>query len=221
MKSLGILHTTVVTVNLLRQLAKELMPEVQVINILDDSILPYLLHHGGEISGVEERMTAYARFAEQAGASIIVLACSSIGELAEKLQTVVSVPVLRIDAPMAEEAVRRGTRIGIVATVPTTLHPTTRLVQREAQKSGRQSVEIYPVLVENAFQKLSEGDRTAHDVMVAQAIESISHKTDVIVLAQVSMSEAVSRLPFDLQEKCLTSPKLGMERVRDVSHTIL
>jgi len=40
----------------------------------------------------------------------------------------VGIPVVRVDEPMAEKAVQTGTRIGVAATLATTLKPTTELI---------------------------------------------------------------------------------------------
>ena len=58
---------------------------MQVINFVDDSILPQLAENGGNVSDVQDRLVSYARFAEQAGAHIILEAWSSVGELAGRI----------------------------------------------------------------------------------------------------------------------------------------
>src|SRR5215204_4469540 len=120
---IAIIHTTPATIEPLKALASELLPDSEVINFVDDSILPQLARNGGDIGEVEERWTAYARFAEQGGADAILSACSSVGELVARAQPGLSVPVVRIDEAMAEEAVRRADRIGVAATLSTTLGP--------------------------------------------------------------------------------------------------
>ena len=117
MTRLAIIHTTPATIDTLKALATELLPGAEVINFVDDSILPELGRNGGDLSAVVERLIAYARFAEQAGATIILEACSSVGELVTQMQAAVNVPVVRIDSAMAETAVKRGPRIGVAATL--------------------------------------------------------------------------------------------------------
>ena len=39
-------------------------------------------------------------------------------------------------------------------------------------------------------------------------------QVDVVVLAQASMARVLPHLPEDLRDKFLTSPRLGMERVK-------
>ena len=64
MPKLAIIHTTPATVEPLKALAQEVMPGVEVINFVDDSILPQLRDNGGDISAVSNRLVHYAIFAE-------------------------------------------------------------------------------------------------------------------------------------------------------------
>jgi Asp/Glu/hydantoin racemase len=217
MKKLAIIHTTPVTVEPLKALAGELLPDYKVVNFVDDSILPQLGENGGDVSAVEERLVHYARFAEQVGADAILSACSSVGELAPKLRQAVSIPIVRIDEAMAEEAVRRGSRIGVAATLATTLNPTLALLRRKAAES-RKSVDIQSHLVDAAYQRLIAGDREGHDTLLAEALTDLVAGVDVVVLAQASMARVLPLLSEGLRDKFLTSPRLGMERVQAALH---
>jgi aspartate/glutamate racemase len=212
-RTLAIIHTTVVTIDTLKALAAELLPGYHVVNIVDDSILPQLARNNGDVGAVSERLIGYARFAEQAGADAILSACSSVGEVAAQMRQQVTIPLVRIDEVMAEEAVRRGTKIGVAATLQTTLNPTIRLVEQKAQERGV-VVEITPLLANGAYQKLMAGDKVGHDADLAAALGELAVQVDVVVLAQASMARVVPSLPAKQQDKCLTSPRLGMERVR-------
>ncbi len=215
MKRLAIIHTTTATVEPLKALAAELLPECEVVNFVDDSILPQLARNGGEVEAVAGRLKQYARFACDVGADAVLEACSSVGEVARDMQELVPIPVVRIDSAMAEQAVRCGDKIGVAATLPTTLHPTARLLYAEARTLGKQ-IEIEPLLVQGAYQKLMAGDREAHDTLVAEALAGLADACDVVVLAQASMARVLGRLSEETRDKFLTSPRLGMERVKQV-----
>lgn len=214
-QTLAIIHTTPVTVDPLKALAAELLPNYDVVNFVDDSILPQLKRNNGDIQAVTERLLSYARFAEQVGANVILNACSSVGAVVTRMQQEVTIPVVRIDEAMAEEAVRRGRRIGVAATLATTLNPTMQLVQSKADAAGV-VVEIVPLVADTAYQKLLAGDKAGHDAELARALADLAASVDVVVLAQASMARVVSTLPPDAQPKYLASPRLGMERVQAV-----
>jgi Asp/Glu/hydantoin racemase len=215
MTKLAIIHTTPATVESMKALAAEILPSSEVINFIDDSILPQLGKNGGDLSEVEERLVHYARFAEQVGADVILEACSSVGEVVAKMQSSVSIPIVRIDEAMAEQAVRRGKYLGVAATLQTTLQPTSRLLRAKAQAAGKQ-VEITPLLIEGAYQKLMAGDREGHDNLLVEKLQELARTVDVVVLAQASMARVLPRLSAADQDKILVSPRLAMERVKDV-----
>jgi len=213
MTRLAILHTHPATIEPLQALAHELMPGVEVVNIVDDSILAELMRNGGEVEPVAGRLVSYARLAAEAGADIILSACSSVGEVVTREQAAVAVPVIRIDDALAEAAVLRGPRVGVIATIATTLNPTTRLLHAKAQAAGR-VITLRPVLVAGAFERLAAGDRAGHDDLLLAALEALAREVDVVVLAQVSMARVLPRLTDAERAKCLTSPRLGLEAVR-------
>ncbi len=215
MPKLAIIHTTAATVEPLKALAHELIPGVVIVNFVDDSILPQLLANGGNVDEVEHRILQYARYAEEIGADILLEACSSVGEVVPQARRVLSIPVVRIDEPMAEAAVRQGSCIGVAATLPTTLKPTTNLIQEKAQLSGRQ-VEIRPLLIEGAYNKLMSGDTEGHDQALVEGLSALISVCDRVVLAQASMARVLPRLAADVRSRFLTSPRMAMEQVKQV-----
>ncbi|PYI53523.1 aspartate/glutamate racemase family protein [Paenibacillus flagellatus] len=214
-RKLAIIHTTPVTVDSLKALARETIRDAEIVNFVDDSILPQLAANGGNVAEVEERWIHYAKFAEQVGADCILNACSSVGELVAKAQPHVGVPIVRIDEAMAEEAVGRGRRIGVAATVPTTLEPTLRLLRAKAAAAGNDA-EFVPALADSAYRLLMAGDKDGHDRVLAETLLELGDQVDVVVLAQASMARVVETLPEAVRPKYLSSPRLGMERVKRV-----
>jgi aspartate/glutamate racemase len=215
MPTLAIIHTTPATIDLLKGLAAEVLPGYDVMNLVDDSILPQLARNGGNVGEVEGRLLQYARIASDTGADVILEACSSVGEVVSKMAETVSIPVVRIDDAMAEAAIQRGHCIGVAATLPTTLNPTKRLLEAKAQAAGK-SIELQTALADSAYQKLMAGDRDGHDADLAEVLIKLAQDVDVVVLAQASMARVIPALPDELQDKFLTSPRLGMERVKTV-----
>ncbi len=213
MTRIAIIHTSPATLEPLKTLAAELLPGVEVVNFLDDSILLQLKRNGGHVAELEERLVNYARFAEQAGAQAVLEACSSVGELVPSMQAAIGIPVVRIDTAMAEEAVRRASRIGVAATLATTLEPTLRLLEAKAAEAGK-TITLTPRLVASAFERLAAGDRDGHDGLVVEALATLIQEVDIVVLAQASMARVLPRLPEAEREKFLTSPRAGMLRVK-------
>lgn len=213
MSKFAIIHTTPATLESLKALAAEVLPGWEVVNFMDDSILPQLASNGGNLAEVEPRLIQYVRFAESVGAQAVLSACSSVGEVVARAQREVSIPVIRIDEAMAEEAIRRASRIGVAATLSTTLNPTLQLLQEKALAAGKQ-VKLQPLLVEAAYQKLMAGDKEGHDAALVEALTGLAHLVEVVVLAQASMARVLPRLPESERGKFLSSPRSGMQRVQ-------
>jgi Asp/Glu/hydantoin racemase len=187
------------------------LPGIKTFNIVDDSLIKNTIAAGTLTKETSSRVVAYAASAKQAGADYILFTCSSIGPAVEIAASLQDIPVLRVDQPMADKAVAMGSKIGVVATLQTTLAPTSDLVKRRAEKAGKE-IQIKTVLCEGAFEALMSGDQTTHDQKVAAALISLSKEVDVIVLAQASMARVVDTLePADKIVPILASPPIAME----------
>jgi Asp/Glu/hydantoin racemase len=128
----------------------------------------------------------------------------------------VDIPVLRVDQPMADKAVSLGPRIGVAATLPTTLVPTANLIERRAAAAGRQ-IKICSRLCAGAFEALMGGDSARHDAMVAAALRELTAEVDVIVLAQASMARVADGLDESARRvPILASPAIAIEHVATV-----
>jgi len=217
-KKVVIIHTSDVSMKDLNNLFTELAPEVCVRNIVDDSLLPEVLEKGGVTTAVKRRICAYALQAEVIGADLIFSQCSSVGEAADIAAELVHIPLVKIDEKMAEVACKTGDRIGVIATLQTTLGPTVRLVKRVAEKLKKE-IQVTEKLCEGAFDLLRSGDVKTHNKMVIKGIKELTKKVDVIVCAQGSMVPLLKELgktPIPV----LTSPRLGVERAVEVLKNI-
>lgn len=218
MKTVAVVHTGPATVQPIKQQFQELLPDVRVVNIVDDSLLVDVMAAGHLTQAVSDRILAYMQEGEKMGAVAILNACSSVGEAATSARAALSIPVVKIDETMAEQAVALGPRIGVVATVRTTLEPTVRLIRTKAGAAGR-TIEISEALADGGFQALLEGKTEEHDAIVRRTILSLVEKVDVIVLAQASMARLTSSLG-DLKVPVLSSPRSGVQAMRALIETL-
>lgn len=211
---IAILHTSFVAVEGLTELFGELAPQVTLRHIVDDSLLDEVLNNGGVTPGVRMRLGAYLAAAEQMGCDVIFSQCSSVGEAVDEASGEISVPVVRIDTRMAEIACATGTRIGVVATLGTTLAPTRALIEKTAATQSR-SVAVAPVLVDGAFDALRAGDLEQHNAKVIEAVRGLAKRVDVVVCAQGSMA-AIVPLLGETPVPVLTSPRTGVAHAIEV-----
>ncbi len=212
-KTLGLIHTSATLVPVFQQLCNQLLPGINVFNIVDDSLIKDVIGKGELTAATARRVVNYVGSAEQAGADYILVTCSSIGAAVEAAAALTKVPVLRVDQPMADLAVQTGRRIGVVATLPTTLQPTSDLVKRRAALAGKE-IELVATLCEGAFDALMGGNAALHDSMVAKALKKLSARVDVIVLAQASMARVVEGLSeADKRVPILASPPVAIKHL--------
>jgi Asp/Glu/hydantoin racemase len=215
-KTLGLVHTSATLVPVFAALCKAKLPGVETFNIVDDSLVKGIMAAGSITPQISQRVAGYLESAELAGADHILVTCSSIGPAVEAAAKSRNVPVLRVDQPMADQAVQTGRRIGVVATLRTTLDPTSDLISRRASKAGKQ-VELTSRLCEGAFEALMSGDAATHDAKVAAVLKELSQQADVIVLAQASMARVVDALPAaEKRVPILASPALAVDYLATV-----
>ena len=213
-KRLGLVHTSATLVPVFAQLCKEKLPNVEVFNIADDSLVKGIREAGRLTAQISRRVASYLESAELAGADYIMVTCSSIGPAVEAGAKLTGVPVLRVDQPMADQAVAMGKRIGVIATLSTTLEPTADLIQRRAAATGKK-IELTSKLAEGAFEALMSGDAPKHDAMVAVALTELAKQVDVIVLAQASMARVVETLA-EKPVPILASPGIAVDYLATV-----
>lgn len=215
-KRLGLIHTSATLVPVFQRLCRAKLSNVDVFNIADDSLIKDVIAQGELVPKTAQRVAGHIASAEAAGADYILVTCSSIGAAVEAAASSSRVPVLRVDQPMADKAVQLGKRIGVIATLQTTLSPTVDLIRRRAQ-AARKQAEIKTRLCAGAFDALMSGDAQKHDAMVAAALKELAAEVDVIVLAQASMARVVAGL--DATERrvpILASPELAIEYLATV-----
>jgi Asp/Glu/hydantoin racemase len=160
--------------------------------LVDESLLADTVTHG-RLPRITARLAAYATHAEAAGARAVLVTCSSMGPAAEAVHPLAGIPVLRVDDPMAAEAVRTGTGIGVVATLESTLAPTVDLVWRHAAAQGAEAV----VTASDVRAPTRHGRQEAegHDRLMAEAARRLAAEHDVLILAQASMAAALGTPP--------------------------
>jgi Asp/Glu/hydantoin racemase len=211
---LGIVHTSFALVDLLNNLAKAQLPGVKVVNVVDDTLLTYARERGVD-DALRRRMKNYFNSAADAGAQVILNACSSVGETVDTARDQVPVPILKIDEAMAAKAVCAGRRIAVLATVPSTLGPTGRLLRKQAE-ALKQQIEIDEVLCDGAFDLLLAGKSEEHDRRVSEAVMQAAQNHDVLVFAQASMSRLVPSLAGKIRVPLFASPELAMGRLKEM-----
>ncbi|WP_406499557.1 arylsulfatase [Streptomyces sp. NBC_00846] len=199
--TLALLHTSPVHVPVFDALRDTDHPGLALRHLVSEDLLARARDEGPEAVSDEIRALLAGAVAE--GASAVLCTCSTIGGVAESAGATAGAPVLRVDRPMAAAAAERD-RVVVLAALGDTLAPTLALL---AEEVADRPVEVRTVLVEGAWARFEAGDRDGFLDLVAAAADAVTD-ADVIVLAQASMADAVTRTVTRIP--VLASPRTGL-----------
>jgi hypothetical protein len=219
MKTVVAIHTAMPMVEPTKELFAKHLPDVRLINMVDDSLIQDVIRAGEVPAAVEKRLVQYYHSALDAGADLIFNTCSSVGDTALKARESLDVPLVKIDDAMARQAVLDAGSIGVLATLSTTLDPTVRLIRHFASELGKE-VKIVEGLAEGAFQAVISGDRETHDRLILKSAERLAPEVELFVLAQGSMARMEGEIANATGKKVLSSPERGVLQVKEVLESL-
>jgi Asp/Glu/hydantoin racemase len=191
---------------------------MEIMSYKDPSILQEARENGYVTSGCARRLMNLYEQAVKDGADILFNVCSSVGDvakLAKPLYEMTGVKFVRIDEDMAMAAARSARRIGVLATLPTTLEPTKRLVRDCADALGKDII-IVDALADGAFGL----DREQFRQMLIDTASKIKDQVDVLLFAQGSMAYAEEDVSKALGLPVYSSIRFGVAAVKAAADTI-
>ena len=206
--------TTPELIELVEKEVRQLLPQdTEIISNQDPSILAEVREAGYVTAPPAARLVGMYMKAVGDGADAILNICSSVGEVADAAQDIAQytgIPIVRIDEDMCREAVRQGARIGVMATLPTTLTPTKNTILRVAREMNKH-VELVDVLVDGAFGL----DQKQFKELMTNYAGEISDKVDVILFAQGSMAYCEEYIHEKCGKPVLSSPRFGAVALKE------
>ena len=170
------------------EIKKNLGDAPEILNYQDPSILAEVREHGYVTAGAAARLVGMYMQAVSDGADAVLNCCSSVGEVAD-----------------AAQDIGLGKRVGVLATLPTTLEPTKNTVSRVAREMNRH-VELVDGLVD-AF----GADQDKFKALLCRKATEIADQVDVILLAQGSMAYAEDAIHEKIGKPVLSSPRFGAQ----------
>lgn len=210
----GVVHTFLYSVEDIKEQFRKQLPGVEMINIIDDSLLTEALENKGITSGLVSRICGYYSNLQDLGCVCCLNQCSSVGEAADIAKNLISIPILKIDEPMAKRAVELGNRIAVIATAVSTVEPSSRLVENKGKEIGKR-VLVNRCYVEGAYDYLLKtGNREKHNEMVINEVKKASLTNDVVVLAQGSMYHLLPLLE-NIKVPVLASLESGVAQIKE------
>jgi hypothetical protein len=219
MKTVVAIHTAFALVESTKALFAEHLPGHRLINIADESLIQDVISNNGLTPAIRKRLMNYYHAAIDAGADVIYNSCSSVGDIAITARDYLPVPLVKIDDAMAKKAAEKYSKIAVLATLPTTLDPTIRLVQKFANEQGKEIL-IEGGLAEGAFAAVMSGDGATHDRLILETAMKLADKVECFVLAQGSMARMEATLMEKTGKAVLSSPLLGMQNLKAVVESL-
>ena len=215
-KTLGIIHAASLTINAMKPYIERFIPDVSVMHLCDDTIQRDNIAAGVGVIPKRNyhKFAMYCHNLEEAGVDLILLACSTFNFAAELARPLIDTPIAQIDRPMMELAVRTGARIGLLATLPTTVPASERLLQIAADEAGK-TITRETVLCSAAFEAYTKGNIDTHNEILLRAIDDLSKRVDCIVMAQLSMSALAPSLG-KTRVPVFNSGETGFTRVKEM-----
>lgn len=214
MKKLALIHTAPFMVAEFKKLLAKRYPDLESFHMVDESLIQDARRDGGMTPAITRRIAGLCGLAQDAGAEIILFTCSSTSPAVDPVRPLMNVPVLKIDDPMAAQAVECGSKIGLLCTSKTTVAPSMQILKYHAAQAGHE-IEIELVVENEAYFAMRGGDKEAHDRAVTAAAGCLAGSCDVVVLAQASMAHLAGDLSKSLQIPVLESPSPCVEALAD------
>jgi Asp/Glu/hydantoin racemase len=191
----------------------EEFPEAQLINLLDQGMF---LDFAGELTPtLRRRMTQLICYAAEHGADAIGLACSVFAPVVESARQLIDVPLISSYSPIMEEALKYGSRIGIIASVPATLKDSEFYLRRAAEEKGV-TVEPRVCLAEDLLQVLRSQGEAAFNQRLAEEVARLERDVDAVLLGQFSFASALSYLRANTQVPVLSGPHCSARQLKEL-----
>ncbi len=193
------------------EVRKQCGEKAELMTYTDPTILAEVREHGFVTGNAASRLITMFLKAAQENADAVLNICSSVGEVADCAQDVakyIGVPIVRIDEEMCRDAVRHGKRIGVLATLPTTLAPTKNTILRVAREMGKEVI-----LVDGLADAFGLDQQQFKELLVNKAME-LKDQVDVILLCQGSMAYCEELIQSKTGRMTVSSPRYGAEALR-------
>lgn len=213
-----LIHATPVAIDPIVDAFRKLWPEARTTNLLEDSLAPDLAAAGRLTDEMIERFVALARYAHRCGANAILFTCSAFGPAIEAAQAALTIPVLKPNEAMFNEALAAGRRIGLLATFA----PSVPALKAELEQMARKRdirLEIATQTIPSALKALHAGRVEEHDRLIAEAAHDLG-SCDALILGQFSMASAAALIPEQPGRRVLTSPTSAVMQLKRVLSSI-
>ncbi len=210
---IALIHALPFSIAPIRQAFEQNWPEVELANILDDSLSIDRKRVPSSADDIIRRIVTLGDYANSINADAILFTCSAFGEAIDRVKRRLDIPVLKPNEAMFEEALLAGEKIGMLATFGPSVASMEAEFKAQAAEHGS-SAQLTTILVEEAMDLLEKGDGAGHNALLQQAADLHFRGYDLIMLAQFSTAQAHGSVAEVFKNKILTSPGSAVLRLK-------
>jgi Asp/Glu/hydantoin racemase len=211
---IALVHAMPVAIDPVATVFRELWPQAQTTNLLEDSLAPDLAAAGSITPAIVERIVSLARYGERCGANAVLFTCSAFGTAIEAAKKEVRIPVLKPNEAMIEDALAAGSNLALLTTFEPSIPSLKRELEELATGRGIQ-LKLMTRTIPAAITALLQGQGDIHDRLIAAAAAEMG-PCDALVLGQFSMARAATGIPAAVGRKVLTSPHSAVARLKQI-----
>lgn len=209
-----LIHAVPMAIEPIKCAFNELWPEPEIVNLFDDSLSVDRAKSNVLTTDMEKRFSDLGNYAESIGADGILFTCSAFGPAIDKVAYNLTIPVLKPNEAMFEQALNTGHKIGMLATFEQSIASMSREFCK-IRDSLSATGSLDTKLVEGAMEFLRQGHQTKHNELIAKTAATLKH-CDVLMLAQFSMVSAKSAVFKELNIPVLTAPEAAVKKLRGI-----
>ena len=208
-----IIHAVQESIPPVRQAFSDLLPDAQVVNLLDEGLLIDFQSSGGLNPDLRRRMCSLIRYAEESGAAAVGLGCSVYAPVVETALKLVNIPVISSYEAVMAEAVEQGNRVGLIATNTNTIQDARQHLMHAGQELGDQ-INVHECVNEELFRVMRSGGADAYRQLLLREVEALGPNVEAVVLAQFSMASALPYLTEKASVPVLSAPHASARKIR-------
>lgn len=209
-----LLHATPVAMAPVHVAFQALWPEAELVNLLDDGLTTDRAREANLSPAMIDRFVSFCRYGQNMAADGLLVTCSAFGPAIERAADELAIPVLKPNEAMFQAAIKKGNKIGMIATFAPSLSTMEEEFREEAQRMGS-TAELTSLVVPEAMAALRKGDAATHDRLVSERGQQLNG-FDAVMLAHFSTSQAAPALRALTGTPVLTAPESAVARMRQL-----
>lgn len=198
-------------VNTIDSLIEEIAPQIKYENIIFPDLLDKAIETGITDELKQEIYNIISAIPKDPQ-TLILCSCSTYGKCFEKISSELGRSAIRIDRPMAEQAIKAGRNLGVAVALHSTIEPTKKLLE-EIAKYQKVNISIREIICDKAWEYKLKGDDRVYFIEISKAVENSAEGLDAIILAQGSMAPASKILESKLSIPIFTSPEIAIKNI--------